>query len=255
MKCSVSNLYGFADFEFLIDFLESVFDVKYKKPKNVNLHQGKGGGGLREFEQILLTLLWTNTLWNGDVIGVLFGIKSTTTVSNYIKKWMHLLGECGDMLSSFLPFMDESSFEALEPESYIDMDLRKIGALVDGKDFLSETVRSDRVLNCALASNKMHHSAFRLLTWSLPCGAVIARTPALFGRASEKAIMSTWGKLGMLKFPAGYLILGDKGFDGTATCYVNYNTTLTNDQFNKDQVNHNITFAKSVIVVRRSIAG
>jgi len=63
----------------------------------------------------------------------------------------------------------------------------------------------------------MHHSAFRLLTWSLPCGAVIARTPAFFGRASEKALMSTWGQLGMLKFPAGYLILGDKGFDGTAT--------------------------------------
>jgi hypothetical protein len=61
--------------------------------------------------------------------------------------------------------------------------------------------------------------------------------------------MNTWGKLGRLKFPFGYMILGDKGFDNTATCYVNYNTTLhpaflTNDQFNQDQVNHNITICQ-----------
>ena len=243
------QLYGFPDFVFLIDFLESAFDVKYEKPKNVNLQRGKADGGLREFEQILLTLLWTNTYWYQDVIGVLFGIKSNKTVANYINRWLPLLGECGDMLSSLLPFMDATSFEALEPESYIDMNLRMIGALVDGKDFLTETVRSDRVLNCALASNKMHHSAFRVLTWSLPCGAVIERTPAFFGRASEKALMNTWGKLGRLKFPFGYMILGDKGFDNTATCYVNYNTTLhpaflTNDQFNQDQGNHNITICQ-----------
>ena len=78
------QLYGFANFEFLIDFLESAFDVKYEKPKNVNLQRGNGDDGLGEFEQILLTLLWTKTYWYNDVIGVLFGIKSTTTVGNYI---------------------------------------------------------------------------------------------------------------------------------------------------------------------------
>ena len=144
------QLYGFANFEFLIDFLESAFDVKYEKPKNVNLQRGNGDDGLGEFEQILLTLLWTKTYWYNDVIGVLFGIKSTTTVGNYINRWLPLLGQCGDMLSlpSLLPCMDESSFEAFkksfeafEPESYIDMDLRKFGALVDGKDFLISWLR------------------------------------------------------------------------------------------------------------------
>ena len=129
------------------------------------------------------------------------------------------------------------------------MNLRKVGLVVDGKDFLTETVRSDRVLNCALASNKMHHSAFRVLTWSLPCGAVVERTAAFFARASEKALMNTWGSAGRLKLPAGYLVLGDKGFDGMAACYENYNTTLhpaflTNKQFNKDQINHNLTICQ-----------
>ena len=31
------QLYGFPDFVFLIDFLESAFDVKYEKPKNVKI--------------------------------------------------------------------------------------------------------------------------------------------------------------------------------------------------------------------------
>lgn len=162
---------------------------------------------------------------------------------------MPLLGERGDMMSSLLVFMDEKSFDDLEPESYLDINLRKVCDVVDGKDFLTETVRNDRVLNCAQASNKMHHSAFRVLTWSLPCGAVIERSPAFLARASEKAIMNIWGNLGRLKFPNGYLILGDKGFDNTAGCYVNYNTTLhpaflTNSQFSRDQVNHNISICQ-----------
>ena len=149
-------------------------------------------------------------------------------------------------MSSLLPYIDDDVLKALEPKSYENMELHNVvAALVDGKDFDVETVRADRVLNCAQASNKTHGSAFRILTWSLPCGVVVERTPAFFGRASEKALMRTWGGLGRLLFPNGYCILGDKGFDNTAGCYVNYNTTLhpaflTNEQFSRDQVNHNI---------------
>jgi len=243
------SLFGFSDFDFCIDFIESAFAIKFIEPRTVGVTGGGKYGGLNEVEQVLLTLLWTNTFWNRAIVGFLFGIKSKDTVSKYVNRWMPLLGECGDMMSSFLPYLDEAALDALEPQSYIDMDLRKIGLIVDGKDFLTETVRSDRVLNCALASNKMHHSCFRVLTWSLPCGAVVERTPAFFARASEKALMNTWGNLGQLKLPAGYLILGDKGFDNTASCYENYNTTLhpaflTNDQFNKDQINHNLTICQ-----------
>jgi len=153
------------------------------------------------------------------------------------------------MLSSFTDFLDADALDKLEPEWYIKLNLHKIVALVDGKDFLCETCRKDRVLNCAQSSNKVNHSAFRILTWSLPCGAVIQRTPAFFGRASEKAILRAWGALGRLKLPRGYCILGDKGFDNTAGSYTNYNTTLhpsflTNDQFSRDEVNHNIEICK-----------
>ena len=57
--------------------------------------------------------------------------------------------------------------------------------------------------------------------------------------------MGYWGKYRRLIFPTGSLILGDKGFDNAAACYVNYNaalnpTFLTNPQFNENQVEHYI---------------
>ena len=162
---------------------------------------------------------------------------------------MPVLGELGDALTNLCPFLDADSVDALEPEWYKEMGLSHVGALVDGKDFLCETIRKDRVLNCAQASNKVNHSAFRVLTWSLPCGAVIERTPAFFGRASEKAIMRAWGAHGRLRIPLGYVILADKGFDNTAGCYVNFNTSLhpaflTNKQFSVGEANHNLEICK-----------
>ena len=194
------QLYGFQDFEFCIDFLETVFEIEYKEPTQSTVRAGRNGS-LSEVEQCLLTLIYTNTRWSYDIIGLMFGVNSVQTVGEYIIKWMPLLGERGDMMSSFLTLMDEESYEELEPKSYKEVDLRKVGALVDGKDFLTETVRVDRVLNCALARNKMHASAFRLLTWSLPCGAVLERTPAFLGRASEKSLMNIWGSLRRKDYP------------------------------------------------------
>ena len=144
------------------------------------------------------------------------------------------------MMSHFLVYMDEKAFDELEPLSYCEVGLRKVAALVGGKqDFLAETVQVNRVFNCAQASNhnKMHASAFRVLTWSLvPCGAFIEKLPVFLAYVSEKGLMNMWVTLGgRLKFPVGYIILGDKGFDSTAGCYVNYNKTLhplflTNDR-------------------------
>ena len=142
------QLYGFADFEFLLDFINAAFDIEYVKPANLGLSSGGGGKNTNikkssEVEQILLTLVFTNTRWSYDIIGLMFGVK-TRSVGKVIAKWMPMLGERGDMMSHLLKFMDSDAFDALEPESYKEVGLRKVAALVDGKDFLTETVRVDR---------------------------------------------------------------------------------------------------------------
>ena len=69
------ELYGFSSFDFLIDFVEAAFDIEYTKPQHATVGAGGSGeGGLSDFEQVLLTLVFTNTLWNYDMIGLLFGI-------------------------------------------------------------------------------------------------------------------------------------------------------------------------------------
>ena len=90
---------------------------------------GNGDAGLSELEQVMVALLYMNTTHSLDVIGQIFGIQSKNTVSKYLNKWIPELGELGDMLSSFLPFMYKDSFDALEPQSYIDMDFRQVAAL------------------------------------------------------------------------------------------------------------------------------
>jgi hypothetical protein len=244
------DLYGFKDFEFLIGFIEDVLGVPYDTPTKPFAKGGKNGENkLTEFEEVLLAMFYCNSNFNFATIGSLFGVKSRITVSNFINKWVPVLGETGDMLSTFTPWIDEEVLEILKPEWYKKLGLDNIAAVIDGKDFMCETVRTDRYLNSAQASNKVNHSAFRLLTWSLPCGTVVQRTPGFFGRASEKAILRVWGAEGRLKFPKGKCILGDKGFDNTAGSYTNFNTTLhpsflTNEQFTFDQVNHNVLICK-----------
>ena len=168
-----NSLYGFEDFEFLVGMIEAMFDIKYEKPTRLSIERGKA---LSDVEQVLLTLAWCNTQWNDDIIGLMFGVCSRQTVEVYVNKWLPMLGERGDMMSEFLEFLDEDAINALEPESYKILGLKKIALVIDGKDYDTETIRQDRVLNCNQASNKTHGSAFRNLTWSLPCGAAVERT-------------------------------------------------------------------------------
>ena len=56
-------------------------------------------GKLCEFEEILLTLFYTNTIHSYSVIGNLFGIDDRGTVRFCIDKWLPLLAEIGDMMS------------------------------------------------------------------------------------------------------------------------------------------------------------
>jgi len=137
-------------------------------------------------EQIMLTLVWTNLMLPHDILGIMFGCTCRQTVSNYINWWMPVLGERGDMMSNLLPFIDAEVIDALEPYTYKELDLRKIGAVVDGNLFPAETVRTDCLVNCGQYSNKVHSSAFCILTWSLPIGTVTERTSAFLARASEK---------------------------------------------------------------------
>ena len=114
-----------------------------------------------DFEQCLLTLCWMENDYDQEILANYFGISNRTTVSRIIATWSPIWGEVGED-SSVLPFIDEEFLVETEPESYIKLDLRKVGAIIDGKDWLSETVWKDRSVNVAQQSSKSDGSAFRI---------------------------------------------------------------------------------------------
>jgi hypothetical protein len=62
-------------------------------------------------------MLYTNTHHNYDTIGSVFGVECRQTVGTYIDRWMPVLGELGDMLSSFVDLLDPEAYDFLEPKS------------------------------------------------------------------------------------------------------------------------------------------
>ena len=77
----------------------------------------------------------------------------------------------------------------MELQSYIDLGLQKVGAVLDGKDFLCETVRSNRTVSISQQSNKMHADTFRILTYTLPFGLSFEHTDVFLSRVSEKGLV------------------------------------------------------------------
>jgi hypothetical protein len=78
--------------------------------------------------------------------------------------WVPKLGKVGDMLSPFTHFIDAEALEALTPPWYKSLGLDNAAVVIDGKDIMCETFRSDRYLNAAQASNKVNHSGHRPCT-------------------------------------------------------------------------------------------
>lgn len=148
---------------------------------------------------------------------------------------------------SILPFITSKLIDDLEPQSYKDLGLKKVGAIIDGKDFYTDTVRSDRSISTAQQGNKLNSSSIRILTWSLACGLNFEHADGIFARATEKNINEIWGKYGRLKnIPIGYVVLGDKGFYDTSGSYPNFNTIINpaflhgSSQFSPELIGYNL---------------
>jgi hypothetical protein len=221
-------------------FVIAMFDLEQKDLIPADL-----ANPLSMFEQCLMLLIAQENDINQEILGKYFSRKQSA-VSHILKKWSPLWGEVGLHLGT-LPFVDADLIDALEPLKNQQLGLEKHGATVDRKDWFSEMAQSDQVASITQQSGKLDHAGFHVMTWSLGCGLVFEHMCPFLARAGEKALIEIWGKYGRLKnIPIGYLILGDKGFEGTSGSYPNYNTVLHpaflhgHEQFSTEQICHNL---------------
>ena len=162
-----------------------------------------------------------------------------------INTWMPIFGEVGEHLG-ILPFIDKEIINELELQSYIDLELRKIGLVVVLKDWYAETVQQNRTISTVQQGSKLGKSLIHILTWSMAFGLNVEHTKGFFARATEKHINLIWCKYGRLLVPVGYIISSDKGFFGTSGFYVNFDCILSpaflhgNKKFSPEQIDHNI---------------
>ena len=186
----------------------------------------------------LVTLFYIESQHEFQFIAKVFGYKDKSNVSRVINDWLPIFGEVGQHLS-ILPFINARLIDDLEPESYVELGLRKVAANIDGKDWYTDTVRKDRSVSTVQQENILGKSSIRLLTWSLPCGLNFEHTCGVFARATEKHLVHLWGKKNV---PIGNIVFGDKGFDGTSGCYPTFNTIIHpaflygNSQFAPEQI-------------------
>ena len=143
------------------------------------------------FEKSLIWLLKVRVKMKHSELGYIFD-RSKSSISKYLQdvgpKWKEIgMNLC--QLDIYEEFLKVSI-----PQEFIDADMANVGALNDGKDFKSETVRSNSFFSRAGYSAKVNCSAFRIITWSLPYGLVFLASPLYFARATEGGIVTAMGK-------------------------------------------------------------
>ncbi len=250
------NLFGFEDrreggtlspWDITKQFIKDMWDVDHVEPtKNTILDDGGRKKPMSKFEQVLITLMWFQNLHDHNYLAAIWGCHKDI-IGTTIKWWAPHFHEVGCQLAR-LP-LDKEFLEKSYPQSYVDMKFpAKVASVVDGTDVLSQSVRKQRAVNVIQRSDKVKHSAFRGITWSLPMGLVHEFTDPFFARASEKALVRLWAGHGRFKdIPIGWLISGDKGFDQTSVFYPHYNQILhpafltggDNAQFSEKQIGWN----------------
>jgi hypothetical protein len=143
------------------------------------------------FEKSLIWLMRVRTAAKIAVLVLVFG-RSRFSIGRYLKQVGPMWKDVGLDLCQL--DTSESFLKVQVPQQFIDAKMTNVAALNDGKDFKTETVRVNSFFTRAGWSSKVEHSAFRVVTYSLPYGLVFLVSPLYFGRATEGNIVSLLGR-------------------------------------------------------------
>jgi len=75
----------------------------------------------------------------------------------------------------------------------IDAGTADTGVLKDSKDFVTDMVRVNPTLTCALFSDKVKSSSHHIITWSLPTGLAFEHMSLHLGCTPEICLVKLWG--------------------------------------------------------------
>lgn len=179
-----THLFGFHNFK------ENKFYCTCLFPQLVLSYGKKQSDAITEWEKCTMTKLRMRRGLTHEVIGAIWS-RSRCIVGIYIKEW----SQCWEVAGSYLSDLDltQAYLDAERPKIFSDADEENVAILVDGKDFMIDDPKKNSAMKKAVWSDKIHHAAARIITWSAPAGLTVEHSPLFMGRVTESAIVSLWG--------------------------------------------------------------
>ena len=116
-----------------------------------------------------------------------------------IMTWLPRWGKVGEFLSILQMFPDY--YDKERPDVYGELGFDKVGAMLDGKDALVETIRKNDLLKRSGHSSKMKAQAWRTIIWVTSMGLTFEHTRAMGGRCDENELVRTHSILGRMNAP------------------------------------------------------
>ena len=185
---------------------------------NVKPTFGSGREPCTEYEEVLVCLMRMHRNYESQSLCAMWGRKSPSWASAIFQKWMPRLGRVGLYMSILdldftvdyisreeadrlgLPHyltsnqLGQTSYtKATVPVQYINLGYGNVGALVDGKVFMTETVRINSAINRMLYAEKVDNSGGLVMTWTTPTGLCFEHTGLYFARCPEVRLVELWG--------------------------------------------------------------
>ena len=145
---------------------------------------------ITEWEKCTMAIMRFRRKLSIQILGAIWN-RSRTLVGGYVVEWSLKWGRAGENLTELDLTADYLSAE--RPQIFIDANQEDVAVLVDGKDFMVNDPKKNSAIKRATWSDKVNHSAGRLITWSTPAGLIVEVSPLFLGRATESAIVSLWG--------------------------------------------------------------
>lgn len=216
---AANHLFGFKNWHETKVHLECFWpNVKKPDPSTLRIETD-----MSMYEKLLITKMRFQRAMTEDLLALIWG-RVQQSINNYVHECAPMWGRVGRYLS--ILDIDEDYLKREIPDAFKALGLEQVGAMPDGKDFATDTSRTNSAISRAMWSDKIHHSAARCITWTTPAGLAFERTVLYMARASETACVASWREV-LKKIPAGRLILADRGFSKDAILYPNFNVHLT----------------------------
>lgn len=179
-----AHLFGFHNFNEYKVYCTCLF------PELVLSYGKKQHDAITEWEKCSMTKLRMRRGLTHEVIGAIWN-RSRCIVGVYINVWAQRWEVAGSNLSDL--DLTQAYLDAERPQIFRDAEQENVAVLVDGKDFMIDDPKKNSAMKRACWSDKVHHAAARIITWSTPAGLTIEHSPLYMARATETAIVSICG--------------------------------------------------------------